>query len=200
MLRKGELSKETKKALKTFKTKGVISLSQAIKLGLSKPAITRLCASGQLHRVGMGFYVHPDSKADPKDYDFIVACSRFGKTSVIGGLTALFHYGLIEQAPRKIWVLISPNQKTISPLYRCVRTKTSPKIGVEDHGLFRITNLERTIIEGLRLAPKIGMRVAIKAARTAISEGRTDEVKLGKQATALGLRSVIEKYWDVIAI
>ena len=200
MLRKGELSKNTKRALKALKILGVVSLSEVMKLGLSKPAITRLVTSGHLQRVGMGFYVHPNSKGDPKNYDFIVACSRFGKSSVIGGLTALFYYGLTEQAPRKIWVLVPPKQKTISSFYRCVRTKTNPRIGVEDHVLFRITNLERTIIEGLRFAPKIGARVALKAARTAISEGRTSEVKLAKQATALGLRSVIEKYWDVIAI
>ena len=179
---------------------GVVSLSQAMKQGLSKPAITRLCASEQLQRVGMGFYIHPDSKADPKTYDFVVACKRFGKTSVIGGLTALFYYGLIDQAPRKVWILVSPDQKTISTLYRCVRTRTDPKVGIEDHGLFRITNLERTIIEGLRFASKIGTRLAIKAARTAISDGRTNEMKLAKEATALDLRNVIEKYWDVIAV
>ena len=104
MSHKGELSKKTKSALKALKTMGVVSLSQAMKLGLSKTTITRLCVSQHLERVGMGFYVHPDSKADPKNYDFVVACSRFGKTSVIGGLTALFYYGLIEQAPRKVWV------------------------------------------------------------------------------------------------
>lgn len=127
-----------------------------------------------------------------------LGCKLFGSTALIGGLTALFYYGLIDQAPRKIWVVVPRNKKTISSLFRCMRTGTNPKVGIDDHGTFRISNLERTIVEGLRYASKIGATTAIMAARTAIAEGRTTEVKLGKEATALGLRSVIHKYWDVI--
>lgn len=178
---------------------GVVSHVEAQKLGLSKPMLSRLAASGRLLRIRRGYYVHPDSKLDPRHYDFIVACRHFGPNSVIGGLSALFYRGLTEQAPKKVWVLVPYDQKTKHSLYRLIRTRTKPKVGVEDHGRFRIANLERTIIEGLRYASKIGARTAIRAARTAIADGRTSEMKLARQATELGLRAVIERYWDAIA-
>lgn len=194
------LSARTQQILSKIESLGVISFSQAMKLGFSKPALSRLSASGQILRVRKGFYIHPESKIEPKYYDFVVACTYFGRKSTIGGLSALFYHGLIEQVPKKIWVVVPHGQKTTNPLYRLMRTQTNPTIGVEDHDLFRITNLERTLLDGLCFASKIGPRVAIRATRQAISEGRTTEAKLGRQATALDLRRVIEKYWDSIEV
>lgn len=177
---------------------GVFSTQEAAKFGLSKMALSRLVKTEQLHRVRKGFYVHPESKAEPEHYDFVIACHYFGPSALIGGLTALFYHRLIEQVPKKTWVVVPSNQKTTASLYRCIRTKTNPNVGVEEHKGFRISNLERTILEALRYSSKIGATTAIKAARTAIADGRTSEVRLGRLANNLGLRAVFTKYWDAI--
>lgn len=36
-------------------------------------------------------------------------------------MTALFHYGLIEQVPHKIWVMVPNERRTTHTLYRCVK-------------------------------------------------------------------------------
>ena len=63
-----------------------------------------------------------------------------------------------------------------------------------------MTNIERSIIEGLWFRTKIGERTAINAARTALKQGLTTERKLGEMAKKLKLRSVFEKYWEAIVV
>ncbi|MBI4041387.1 MAG: type IV toxin-antitoxin system AbiEi family antitoxin domain-containing protein [Deltaproteobacteria bacterium] len=193
-------SQKTLRALARLKAKGIFSVDLAKKEGILPPQLSRLTSQGKIIRIRNGIYVHPDSKINPKDYDFSAACFYFGPKSVIGGISALFYHGLIEQVPHKIWVIVSYGQKSKNKLYRCLRTQTNPKIAIEDHGCFRITNVERTIVESLRYSSKIGSRIAIKAARTAISEGRTTEIKIGRVATQLGMRRVIEQFWDAIVL
>jgi hypothetical protein len=64
---------------------------------------------------------------------------------------------------------------------------------------FRIVSLERAVLEGLKLSTKIGERNAIKAARDALANRRTNVLKLGKCAQELGLEKVLQKYIEVIA-
>ena len=46
-----------------------------------------------------GVILHPEDDLD-REYDFQIACAKLGSDAVIGGLSALFHYNLIEQAPK----------------------------------------------------------------------------------------------------
>jgi predicted transcriptional regulator of viral defense system len=148
--------------------------------------------------LGSGLYQHPDHEIAAETLDYVVAVSKFGPDSVIGGLTALFHYGLIEQVPHRVWVMVPPHVKSSDQRYRCLRTKTNPRLGVEDRGIFRITNLERTLVEALRYSSKIGLRVALRAVRTALVENRTTLQKIHRQAKALGLEKFVERNWEAI--
>ncbi len=195
-----EYSQKTLRGLSHLKAKGIFSVVLAKKEGISSSQLSRLTSQGKIIRIRNGLYIHPDSKINPKDYDFSAACFYFGPKSVIGGMSALFYHGLIEQVPRKIWVIVFYSQKSKNKLYRCLRTQTNPSIAIEDHSYFRITNVERTLVESLRYSSKIGARIAIKAVRTAINEGKTTETKIARIATELRMRRVIEKYWDAIVL
>ncbi|MBI4404300.1 MAG: hypothetical protein HY537_09080 [Deltaproteobacteria bacterium] len=177
---------------------GVFRLKDAKKLGVSQPTLSRLVFQQKILRVGHGWYLHPGSAIEPQYRDFAVACAMFGSKSVVGGPTALFHHNLIEQVPNQIWILVDYSQKTRDPLYRCLRTKVNPKEGVEDHKYYRITNIERSIVEAMRYASKWGQRTAIQAARNAIAGKLTSEAKIYRQAKALGLQKVLEKYWEAV--
>lgn len=192
------LAQTTEKALLKLKKMGVFTNEDAIRAGLSRPTLFRLVNKGELTKVRNTIYVHPASKIDPQEYDFAVAAKYFGKEAVVGGLSALFYHGLIDRAPKRIWVVVPYNQKSANTLYRCLRTQTSPKKGVDIHDHFRVTNLERTLVESLRYATKIGLPTALNAVRKALSESRTDERKLLQTAKQLGLQSAIQKHWDAI--
>ena len=183
----------------SIKTLGIVTAKQIQKkLGISQPTLSRWVKSGEVLKLSHGFYVHPGFKIPPQELDYAVACAKFGPRSAVGGLTALFHYGLTEHPPAQVWVVVPPLQAYSNKYYRTLRTKTSPLHGIDNIHHYRMTNIERTILEALKFATKLGPRVAITAARTALKEGKTTEKKLGEMAKQLKLRSVFEKYWEAI--
>ncbi len=148
-------------------------------------------------RVGRGIYLHPEADLD-REMDFKIACVKFGPKAAIGGLSALFHYNLAEQVPGQVWVLVPPEKKTTEPLYRLMRTRVKLDMGVLSKNGYRIVSVERAVLEGLKLATKIGERTAVKAARGALAQRQTTEAKLGKVAKDLGLESILDKYFEVV--
>ena len=185
--------------LKSLKMRGLLTTQELQKcLGVSQPTISRLVKNGALRRFGHGLYAHPDWEIPPEEIDFAVACAKFGPTSAIGGLSALFHYGLLDQPPHQVWVVVSPKKADLNRFYRTLRTKTSIKHGIDTFKFYRITSIERTLLEALKFASKIGPRIAITAARTALQKGLTSEKKLGETAQKLKLQAVLEKHWEAI--
>lgn len=187
----------TKAQESKLKKIGIFTLAQAQELGLSQQNLSKLIKKEKINRVGRGIYLHPEAELD-QDVGFQIACAKFGPDSAIGGLSALFHYNLAEQVPGHIWVLVPPEKKSREPLYRLIRTKTKLNLGIVQQTGYRIVSVERAVIEGLKLASKIGERTAIKAARDAIRQRQTTLTKIGKMAKDLGLNSVLTKYFEAI--
>jgi len=183
----------------SLKVRGLLTAQDVQdRLGVSQPTVSRLVKSLALRRLGHGIYAHPDLNIPPEEIDFAVACAKFGPHSAVGGLSALFHFGLIDQPPHQVWVVVPPEKSDHNSFYRTLRTKTSPKHGIEVYKFYRITSIERTILEALKFASKIGARIAINSARTALQKNLTTEKKLGEAAKKLKLQSVLEKYWESI--
>ena len=180
-----------------LKKLGLFTLAQAKKVGFSHQELSRLVTEEKLIRMGRGLYIHPDVKVE-RTIDFQVACKTLGSGSAIGGLSALFYYNLSEQVPQQVWVLVPPNKKTEVQGYRLIRTKTPLQKGIVEEKGYRIVSIERAIVEGLKLATKIGERTALKAARDAIQQRKTTLDKLGKMAKELGLESILTKYFEAI--
>ena len=187
----------TKQQEARLKKMGVFTRAQAEAMGLSHQSLSRLVAEGKMNRVGRGIYLHAEGDLG-RDIDYQVACTKFGPSSAIGGITALFHYHLIEQVPGQVWVLVPPSKTTHSRLYRLVRTKVRMDREVVSANGYRIVTVERAVLEGLKMAGKIGERTAVQAARAAFATRQTTEGKLGRAAKELGLDSVLTKYFEVI--
>ena len=81
---------------------GVFRISDIRKFGVSKLKLAKLVRDEKILRLAPGFYVHQDSKLDPDEYDFALACKKFGSKSLIGGLSALYHYRLIPNVPDEL--------------------------------------------------------------------------------------------------
>ncbi len=191
--------RNTSATIKRLKKIGLFSAAIAsAKFGVSQPTLSRWVKAGLIERVGRGLYQHPEADLNIEYLDFAVACATFGSESAIGGLSALSFYGLIEQVPTQIWLVVAPEKRNSKSLYRCLRTQTSFRYGIEKKDSFYITNIERTLIESLKFASKIGPRIVIQATRKAIQQGLTNEVKLGQMARRLKLHKTLEKYWEAI--
>ena len=189
---------DKKRQSDVLRSLGVFRTADAVNSGISQPTVSRLAKKGILVRLEHGLYHHKDADIDPNVLDFCVACTRLGTDSVIGGLTALFHYVLIPQVPQQTWVMVPHKNQGKFPQYRLIHTKHDPKIGVEDHGSYRIVTIERAIVEAFRYSTKMGYQTALTAARTALKEGKTSEKKLHETAKQLGLWSVMVKNWEAI--
>ena len=181
-----------------FQKKGLFTLDDTRKAGVSHQTLYRWLKAGKILRAGRGRFIHPSNKLAPEEYEYAVACANFGKKAAVGGLTALFKYGLIEQVPQQVWVVVPTNKNSIQNVYRCLRTTTQLRDGVDDFNNYRMTNIERTLLEALKFASKIGPRVAINAVRKALKESLTTEAKLGNMASKLKMRNILEKYWESI--
>lgn len=176
---------------------GAFTLAQAKELGIRQQSLSRLVQKERLRRIGRGLYLHPKAHVN-REIEFQIACLKFGPDAAIGGLSALFYYNLTEQAPEQTWVVVPSEKITAQRGYRLVRTKIRLDKGVLNRKGHRIVSIERAIIEGLKIASKIGERTAIKAARDAIRDKRTTLPKIGKMAKDLELDSVLTKYLDAI--
>ena len=178
---------------------GIFKATDAIAAGVSQPTLSRLTAARTIVRSERGLYYHPGADLDPSEIDFAIACTKFGNDALIGGLTSLFRHGLIAQVPDRIWVVVPSGVKSENSLYRCLRTKHDPTVGIDEHGHYRIANLERSLIEGLQFATKIGLQTALSAIRKALAERLTTEKKLHAMAKLLGAESAFAKSWEAIA-
>lgn len=187
----------TKQQDSKLKKIGVFTLSQAEEAGISHQDLSRLVRQGKILRMGRGIYKHPAAPVN-REIDFQVACAKFGPNSVVGGLSALFYYNLAEQVPQQTWVIVPPAKRSSEQGYRLIRTKTSLNVGIVEGDGYRIVSVERAIVEGFKLATKIGERTAIKAAREAIRQKQTTLNKIGKMAKDLGLGSCLTKYFEAI--
>ena len=70
---------------------GVFSTREATeRLSISQPTFSRWVAQSDLiQKVSRGYYVHTQADINYEYLDYIVACKKFGKNAVIGGLSAL---------------------------------------------------------------------------------------------------------------
>lgn len=177
----------------------VFSWKEASKTGIPRRTFQRFLREGIIQQVRRGYYVHEKTEIPANELDYVVACKHFGPSAVIGGMTALFHYGLTENVPRRVWVLVPSERRSGPRLFRCIRTKVPSNVGVVENRHFRITTIERTIVDAFKFSTKTGLGNAVKAARTAISERKTTAEKIARQAREMGLIKVIEKNWEAIS-
>ncbi len=177
---------------------GIFTLAQAQELGLSQQTLSKLVKEGTLKRITRGVFIHPKASLG-REFDFQIACAKLGADAVIGGLSALFYYNLAEQVPQQTWVLVPPHKIVHDRTsYRLIRTKVPLDKGIIEGNGYKIVSVERAIVEGFKLATKIGERTAIKAARTAIQNKITTLNKIGKTAKEIGLDSYLTKYFETI--
>ncbi|MFH1728754.1 MAG: hypothetical protein ABIA04_10095 [Pseudomonadota bacterium] len=182
-----------------LKNLGVFCIEDAKKLGISWSTLYRMYQKEEIIKLSRGLYIHPGcNNISIEERDFITSYKKFGNKSIIAGFTALFYHGLIEQVPSQIWITVPHNIKTTDSKYRLIRAKKISMIGVENKKYYKITNIERTLVESLRYSSKIGIRTSISAILKAINEKKTNLSKIMKMAKALGYENVIKKYWETI--
>lgn len=174
------------------------TLSEAKAIGLSHPVLLRLVKVGKVTRLTRGIYVVTSSEIGGKEGDYSVAFKKFKGRIVIGGLTALSHYGLVDEVPSAIWLLVPSELRTTDRKYRLLRTKKKLSIGVLDKGSYRIVSIERALLDGLLFSSKIGVRVSQLAVIRALRDKLTTPQKIFQMAKELESLPVLDKVWQFV--
>ena len=198
---KRDMNKRNQKRMDDLANLGVFTAKEARdSLFISQPTLYRLTQEGIIQKVARGLFIHPSANINYEHLDYVIACKIYGNEAVIGGLSALSYYNLVEQVPLNIWILTSPTKTKSSSQkkYRLIRTKLSLKIEVKQKNQFKIVSLERSLVEGLKHESKIGEGIVFRAIRTALQDQLTTEAKLAKTARKLKIINVLEKKWELI--
>jgi predicted transcriptional regulator of viral defense system len=185
-------------AIKKLSLLAAFTLKDAARAGIPRSTVARLVKREIFTRMERGVYTVATNEPVGNIGDFVVACKRCGPLSVIGGLSALFEYGLIDSVPTQVWVLVPQTVRVSDSRYRLLRTKRNLTEGVVRKDGYRITSIERSVLDALVFASKIGERNAIAAAIKALKQGDTTEKKLFQLASKIGALRYLDKYWQAI--
>jgi predicted transcriptional regulator of viral defense system len=156
-------------------------------------------ASGELERVARGAYAKPEDLMDIEG-DFYRATLICGKTSAIYLGSALQYYGLSERLSGKTTIMV-PYESTPARnmRVRVVRSRSPHwRIGIVKMPRFKITTVERSIVDAFRYARLMGLNEAIYALKIALKERQTTKTKIYDMACALKAQKVIIPYLEAL--
>ena len=155
--------------------------------------------TGELLRVGKGVYAKPRDLEGPEG-DFYRATLLCGKESAICLLSALQFYGLSEQIFGGTWIIVPymsypPMKKVLRP----VRSRRPYwKIGIHETRKYKITTIDRSIVDAFRYQRLVGISTAVYALKTALREKMTTKKRIFEMAKKLGVSQTIIPYLEAL--
>ena len=174
--------------------------------------LERLQQKGWIQRIRRGrFTVIPLSSGEkriPQLHEFLVAMELVSP-SAVAYWSALNHYGMTEQLPRTVFVatnhpLRHPCKEALGYTFKIVSLRPEKFFGIVQDWIgenpFRITDKEKTIIDGLDLPKYVGgvgeIAKALTSAWTELDEAKLIEyaAKIGNSAAAKRLGFLMETF------
>lgn len=155
--------------------------------------------TGELERVTNGIYVDPKDLMDIEG-DFYRATLICGKNSAICLGSALQYYGLSERLSGKTVIMVSyESAPSRNKRVRIVRSRNPRwRVGITKMPRFKITTVERSIVDAFRYWRLIGINEAIYALKIALKERQTTKTKIYDMAQKLKAQKVILPYLEAI--
>jgi len=170
-----------------------------VKRGFRGNTLSEMASRGVLYRVAHGVYA-PVAASSSEYFDYELA-AQVVPCGVFTLISALRIHGLTDENPMRMTLAIpakSHSPKTVLPIDFVYMTTGLLEKDVEEkcpHGVaFRVFSVERTIVECFKARNKIGVDVAVRAFKDAVSKGRIDFSKLGRVMSACRMSKVMAPY------
>ncbi len=174
-----------------------ITSKELEKLGLSRTKIRALTQEAKLLRVGRGVYQLPNVELDNESL-YRAATTRIKGRSAVCLMSALSHYNLTDEIPRQTWLLVNIDSRTIHKDIRLYRSNNPHwKIGIVKADGYKITSLERTIVDAIILKKKFG-NLGIEALKRALKEKLTTASKIMDMAAKLNADDLVLPYLQAL--
>ena len=175
------------------------SLKEVLNKGLSRYYFEQLKSQGAIEKIAWGTYRSTREDLSEEDL-FCAAMLKAGKPSAICLLSALSFYDLTDEITRKVWVMV-PAGKVLHAKHIKLLRVAHPKwnIGIISHSEYRITSLERTLVDCLTHRRQLGSRIGIDALRVALERKKTTLKQIYDMASKLEVAHRIESYIEVLS-
>jgi predicted transcriptional regulator of viral defense system len=166
--------------------------------------LARLKKKGWIGRVKPGLFavipLSSGAERTPQIHEFLIAM-RLVEPAAIAYFSAMNYHGLTEQLPRQVFIATShkvarPTRESLGISYRIITHRQERFFGVRKEWInespFMITDLEKTLIDGLAMPEYVG-GVGIVAAALSASWSRIDEKRLHEYAVRIGISAVVKR-------
>jgi predicted transcriptional regulator of viral defense system len=179
--------------------KGAFSSKQAETRGIPRYQLSRLVKDGSLERLERGVYRLPQN--DYNEYEqYQAATLRVGEQSAICLLSALVFYHLTDLIEKETWLMVEENKRTSQKGLKLFRM-ANPQwdIGIDKEDGFKITSLERTLVDSIIYNRQMSRMIGIESLKTAIAQKKTTLAKVADMAVRLGAFHRILPVIEVLA-
>ncbi|MFA7323513.1 MAG: type IV toxin-antitoxin system AbiEi family antitoxin domain-containing protein [Candidatus Nanopelagicales bacterium] len=191
---------EAAAALRLGRKSGLLRSRDAVAAGVSRTALSRLAARGDLVWVSRGVYQLPQGpRADP----IAILCATH--PSVVVCLTsALAMHGLTTQSPLQVWMAIG-NRAAVPrieypPLQVVRMNEVNLREGVQEENIdgvtVRVTSPARTVADCFKFRSRVGLDVAIEALRSAWESRTVTMDELWQAAGHTRMTNVMRPYLE----
>ncbi len=184
---------------------GTARSRELVAAGMSRSALSRMVAAGQLVRVARGLYALPDYQGG--EHSALVAVAKRAPGVVFCLLTALRIHDLTTQAPFEVWIAIGnkehPPRLDYPPLRTVRFAAAALAAGVETHRIdgatVRVTSVAKTVADCFKFRNKIGLDVALEALREARRAKKASADELWRYARINRVTNVMRPYLEAVA-
>ena len=191
-----------RKILKLAHSSGVLTTAEVRSHGIHYEYLRRMCARGQLVRVGRGLYSLPD--ADITTHHGLAQAAKAIPRGIICLLSALRFHDIGTQAPHEIWIALdrrAARPRVTHPITRIVRfSGESLTRGLDEHSIegvqVKIYNPAKTVADCFKYRNKIGLDVAIEALREALHDRKCSMDDLWKYSKICRVTKIIRPYME----
>ena len=173
--------------------------------GISSTAITRAVASGDLERLSLGVYRHPNSSWD-ENINISEVSARVPQAVIV--LLSALHFHLIgSHQAHSVWILLRNNAvppRISYPPIEVVKSGVDAafELGVEIHKLndisVQITSPARTVVDCFKYRSRVGLDVCLEALRAVILEKKASPAEILKLAKMQRVSKVIQPYLETL--
>lgn len=186
------------------KSKGILRPLDVEKEGISREYLIRLYKEGHLSRIGRGLYTLPDFLGS--EAIDLAEVSKRAPRAVVCLISALGFYNLTTQIPHEVWIAIENRDwkpKINYPPVRVVRfSGESFQYGISEHILdgvkVKIYSPAKTLVDCFKFRNKIGLDVAIEAAKDIWRERMATMDDIWKAAEICRMTNVMRPYLEAI--
>jgi len=173
-------------------------------LGVSFAELQSLVREGKVEKVAGGLYRL--ASVDVHEMESVAMVASAVPAGIVCLLSALRLHEIGTQAPHEVWIAI--DRKARKPARLPVRVRivrfsgamltygvtTRPVAGVQ----VRVTSPARTVVDCFRYRSKVGIDVALEAAREALRERKATVDEMMRAAEVCRARTVVQRYLEVM--